>query len=91
MEPSSQLGWATLAQTLGVQVMHIAERDTQVTHRPKRRDEFVNTCVCCSRCHRAVRCCCCGYKWYPRAHTMLAINIIAPAWLVSLTLMQVVY
>ena len=43
VEPTSQLEWATLASTLGVQVIHIAERDTQVPSVPKRRDEFVNT------------------------------------------------
>jgi len=42
--PSTQQGWARLAHDLGVKVIHIAERDTQVSaHTPKRRGEFVNT------------------------------------------------
>ena len=32
-----------LAMALGVKVIHIAERDTQITNRPKEVDEFVNT------------------------------------------------
>jgi homospermidine synthase len=32
-----------LAHALGVKVVHIAERDTQITDRPKQVDEFVNT------------------------------------------------
>jgi homospermidine synthase len=32
-----------LAHRLGVKVIHIAERDTQVTNHPKQWDEFVNT------------------------------------------------
>lgn len=32
-----------LAQALGVKVIHIAERDTQVANKPKLVDEFVNT------------------------------------------------
>lgn len=32
-----------LAHALGVKVIHIAERDTQITDRPKELDEFVNT------------------------------------------------
>jgi homospermidine synthase len=32
-----------LAQALGVKVIHISERDTQITNRPKEVDEFVNT------------------------------------------------
>ncbi|MBI2815083.1 MAG: homospermidine synthase [Opitutae bacterium] len=32
-----------LAQELGVKVIHCSERDTQITDRPKRVDEFVNT------------------------------------------------
>jgi len=32
-----------LAQLLGVKVIHIAERDTQVTNKPKQWGEFVNT------------------------------------------------
>jgi homospermidine synthase len=41
--PRSRESWAKLAQTLGIKVMHIAERDTQVTRVPKIADEFVNT------------------------------------------------
>src|SRR5271170_7108552 len=41
--PSSRAAWAKLAQTLGIKVMHIAERDTQVADRPKEMNEFVNT------------------------------------------------
>jgi homospermidine synthase len=41
--PSSRAGWAKLAQTLGIKVMHIAERDTQVANVPKMPNEFVNT------------------------------------------------
>ena len=35
--------WAGLAQRLGVKVIHIAERDTQVANTAKRSGEFVNT------------------------------------------------
>ena len=41
--PRSREGWAKLAQTLGIKVIHIAERDTQVTNVPKVPNEFVNT------------------------------------------------
>lgn len=42
--PTTRQGWAQLAADLGVKVIHIAERDTQVAgNRPKRRGEFVNT------------------------------------------------
>lgn len=41
--PSSREEWAALARDLGVQVIQIAERDTQVADRPKRHGEFVNT------------------------------------------------
>lgn len=42
--PKDRAGWSALAQTLGVKVIHIAERDTQVAeNQPKERDEFVNT------------------------------------------------
>ena len=41
--PSSKAGWAGLAKSLGVQVIHISERDTQIASVPKRVDEFVNT------------------------------------------------
>jgi homospermidine synthase len=41
--PADRAGWAGLARQLGVKVIHIAERDTQVADRPKRVGEFVNT------------------------------------------------
>ncbi|MBM5810969.1 MAG: homospermidine synthase [Gammaproteobacteria bacterium] len=41
--PASREQWARLAMALGVKVIHIAERDTQVTHEPKLPGEFVNT------------------------------------------------
>ncbi|HKY94508.1 MAG TPA: saccharopine dehydrogenase NADP-binding domain-containing protein, partial [Kiloniellales bacterium] len=41
--PNDRAGWAELAQSLGVKVIHIAERDTQVSSNPKRPGEFVNT------------------------------------------------
>ena len=41
--PTDRAGWAALAQRLGVKVIHIAERDTQVADRPKKVNEFVNT------------------------------------------------
>jgi homospermidine synthase len=41
--PSSQKAWAELARDLEVKVIHIAERDTQVSPKPKKIGEFVNT------------------------------------------------
>lgn len=41
--PADRTGWATLARDLGVKVIHIAERDTQVSLTPKKPGEFVNT------------------------------------------------
>ena len=41
--PASRDDWARLAQRLGVKVIHIAERDTQVAAIPKEPGEFVNT------------------------------------------------
>jgi homospermidine synthase len=41
--PASRQEWARLAQTLGIKVIHVAERDTQVARMPKSADEFVNT------------------------------------------------
>ncbi|HEY2463599.1 MAG TPA: saccharopine dehydrogenase C-terminal domain-containing protein [Steroidobacteraceae bacterium] len=41
--PQDRAGWAALAQTLGIKVIHVAERDTQVAHVPKQLNEFVNT------------------------------------------------
>ena len=42
-KPTSREQWAALAQTLGVKVIHIAERDSQVANVPKAANEFVNT------------------------------------------------
>jgi homospermidine synthase len=41
--PRTRESWAKLAQTLGIKVMHIAERDAQVSNVPKAKNEFVNT------------------------------------------------
>ena len=41
--PASREDWATLARDLGVTLIQISERDTQVSDRPKRPGEFVNT------------------------------------------------
>jgi len=41
--PQSREDWARLARDLGVQVIQIAERDTQVSDHAKRHGEFVNT------------------------------------------------
>jgi homospermidine synthase len=41
--PRSHEDWAALAQKLEVKVIHIAERDTQVSPQRKERGEFVNT------------------------------------------------
>jgi len=41
--PTSRTGWAELAQRVGVKLIHIAERDTQVSTIPKEPNEFVNT------------------------------------------------
>jgi homospermidine synthase len=42
-KPGSRAEWAQLARRLGVKVVHIAERDTQVSNRPKLLGEFLNT------------------------------------------------
>jgi homospermidine synthase len=42
-QPTAYEDWAALAQRLRVKVIHIAERDTQVSSRRKQRGEFVNT------------------------------------------------
>ncbi len=42
-DPKSREDWAALAAKLGVKVIHIAERDTQIANVPKRPGEFVNT------------------------------------------------
>ncbi|WP_227284421.1 MULTISPECIES: homospermidine synthase [Paracoccaceae] len=41
--PSDRAGWGRLMQGLGVQGIHIAERDTQVRPKPRPRNVFVNT------------------------------------------------
>jgi homospermidine synthase len=41
--PASRAEWGELARRLGVKVIHIAERDTQVSNAPKQLSEFVNT------------------------------------------------
>jgi homospermidine synthase len=42
-KPAAYEEWAALAQRLGVKVIHVAERDTQIAGRRKQRGEFVNT------------------------------------------------
>jgi homospermidine synthase len=42
-KPTAYEEWAALAQRLAIKVIHIAERDTQVSMQRKQRDEFVNT------------------------------------------------
>jgi homospermidine synthase len=42
-DPKSRDEWAALAAKIGVKVIHIAERDTQIANTPKRPGEFVNT------------------------------------------------
>jgi len=41
--PTDRAGWAQLMQSLGVQGVHIAERDTQARRVPRPRGVFVNT------------------------------------------------
>ena len=41
--PDTRAGWARLAQRLGVRVIHVAERDTQIGSHRKAPGEFVNT------------------------------------------------
>src|SRR3989344_2870726 len=41
--PKNKGEWARLAQKLGIKVIHIAERDTQTSAKPKEVGEFVNT------------------------------------------------
>jgi homospermidine synthase len=41
--PAARLEWAQLARKLGVKVIHIAERDSQIASKPKLAGEFVNT------------------------------------------------
>ena len=44
--PNSKDEWARLMKSLGVKVVHIAERDTQIMSEPKQKNEFVNTWSC---------------------------------------------
>jgi len=44
--PLDKEGWAQLMKKLGVKVVHIAERDTQILDEPKEKNEFVNTWSC---------------------------------------------
>ncbi len=41
--PETQVGWATLMQSLGIKGVHVAERDTQISARPRPQGVFVNT------------------------------------------------
>ena len=41
--PAARADWAALARKLGVKVVHVAERDSQTTDKPKKMGEFVNT------------------------------------------------
>lgn len=41
--PTTRESWAALMEKLGIKVVHIAERDTQVSETPKEPGEFVNT------------------------------------------------
>ncbi|MBM4191587.1 MAG: homospermidine synthase [Gammaproteobacteria bacterium] len=45
-DPKTRKDWSKLAHTLGIKVIHIAERDTQVSPVRKRFGEFVNTWSC---------------------------------------------
>jgi len=42
-QAADEKNWPKVAQLLNVQVIHIAERDTQISNIPKQVDEFVNT------------------------------------------------
>ncbi|MDF3012536.1 MAG: homospermidine synthase [Cellvibrio sp.] len=42
-KPACYEDWAALARDLDIKVIHIAERDTQISNQRKKRDEFVNT------------------------------------------------
>lgn len=42
-EPACREDWARLARHLGIKVIHVAERDNQMTSRYRQRGEFVNT------------------------------------------------
>ena len=42
-KPKTAQEWATLAHTLGIKAIHVAENDTQTSGKPKMANEFVNT------------------------------------------------
>jgi homospermidine synthase len=42
-KPATRDDWGQLARKLGIKVIHIAERDTQLAAKPKQFNEFVNT------------------------------------------------
>lgn len=42
-KPACNEDWGELARHLGIKVIHVAERDTQIGDQRKRRNEFVNT------------------------------------------------
>ena len=42
-KPKGREEWARLARRLGIKVIHVAERDTQLAAQRKRRGEFLNT------------------------------------------------
>ena len=42
-KPAGREAWAKLSETLGIKVVHIAERDSQVSNVPKQANDFVNT------------------------------------------------
>ncbi len=42
-KPQTREDWGKLAQKLGIKAIHVAERDTQRSAKPKEVDEFVNT------------------------------------------------
>ena len=44
--PTTREDWAVLMEMLGIKVVHIAERDTQIIDVPKEKGEFVNTWSC---------------------------------------------
>lgn len=41
--PSTGTEWAALARDLGIKVIHVSERDTQIVDKPKQVGEFANT------------------------------------------------
>lgn len=41
--PGTRRGWAELAERVGLRIVHIAERDTQVQAAPRQHGQFVNT------------------------------------------------